>query len=720
MSKKKKILYFVFAFIAIFISIGSVHAENYTIGALKPYDANNGDPDPVFDKYTYDFVNPKGEDKTRHLRTEVYYAKPASNNKVIQGYCIEELVAISKIYVSNGNGSSNLTNEQKQLVFQVLSNANNIVGNQQLTLDQLKTKVDGLRGKTADRAKILGTQELVWEITRGERTGKAPFNTYKPNNCSKGCPFYNLLYTRTSDNNLNLVRAEYERLINATRYTFYQAPPGGFSLGGTPTVKNMSYDGTQFIYKVTDANRSFKYFTASATNNVKATISSDGSTLTLTSKEALTGNAKVTLKNKSTNATNTLVFEHNELQDVVSGSASITYTLNLSTPEYQLKIIKKPSIGNRPMKGATFSICTDKAATSNCFATVEIGADGTATYNKIQKPGTYYIREKKAPAGFELDTRVYQVNVTTSHQAGNASNSYATVTVTNKNKEFDLTKKTVDENGNVTKLNDGCGTDTYTGPEFEIKDNNGNNLYFRELSPGKYDVADKSTAGAVSKLKTCNGEFKVYTLTECNYTISETKAPEGLTLPSQPTKDINVCGADKNVSFTNGFAGLEFQKKDEDGNFVNGGKFSLQRKINNVYTDVLLKETEPGTYVYDANLKETDEGATYIMLTKDGIAMISKLPPGEYRISEKEAPSGYEVIKDKDSKALVTIKDSDKDGYYLVEMIDQKATKNGSKSFAELIVTIITGRKVPNYLIIIASLAILLVLAIIVRKRMKK
>ena len=108
------------------------------------------------------------------------------------------------------------------------------------------------------------------------------------------------------------------------------------------------------------------------------------------------------------------------------------------------------------------------------------------------------------------------------------------------------------------------------------------------------------------------------------------------------------------------------------------------------------------------------------MLTKDGIAMISKLPPGEYRISEKEAPSGYEVIKDKDSKALVTIKDSDKDGYYLVEMIDQKATKNGSKSFAELIVTIITGRKVPNYLIIIASLAILLVLAIIVRKRMKK
>ena len=190
-------------------------------------------------------------------------------------------------------------------------------------------------------------------------------------------------------------------------------------------------------------------------------------------------------------------------------------------------------------------------------------------------------------------------------------------------------------------------------------------------------------------------------------------------MPSSPIKNIDVCTTDKNISFTNGFTGLEFQKKNEDGEFVSGGKFSLQMKINNVYKDVLLRQVEEGSYEYDSKLTENDKDATYVMLTKDGIARISKLPPGEYRVVEKEAPEGYELIEDKDSKALVTIKDSYKEQYY-VEMIDQKTNKYGSSSSAELVVTIITGRKILNYAFIISSLIILLVVAIIVRKKFKK
>ena len=89
-------------------------------------------------------------------------------------------------------------------------------------------------------------------------------------------------------------------------------------------------------------------------------------------------------------------------------------------------------------------------------------------------------------------------------------------------------------------------------------------------------------------------------------------------------------------------------------------------------------------------------------------------------MAEKEAPNGYELIEDKNSKALVTIKDSDKDGYYLVEMIDQKSNKYGSSASAELVVTIITGRKILNYAFIISSLVALLVIAIIIRKKIKK
>ena len=52
--------------------------------------------------------------------------------------------------------------------------------------------------------------------------------------------------------------------------------------------------------------------------------------------------------------------------------------------------------------------------------------------------------------------------------------------------------------------------------------------------------------------------------------------------------------------------------------------------------------------------------------------------------------------------------------------ITEKTNKYGSSSSAELVVTIITGRKILNYAFIISSLIILLVVAIIVRKKVKK
>lgn len=699
MSKKKRFLSYLISFMFVFfLSLSSISAKE-SVGEIQLTNRLK------YDNYTY--VPTGMPDKVRHLRADIYYAKEA-NGTTRQAYCVEQMITLWGGYDAEPipiEQYGTLTTQQKNLIFQILSHAYNIGTHPWATFQS--------KAKAASPETVLGTQELIWEITRKER---AQLNNEEPSsNCrSNGkCPFYKLLIDKKS--NLQGIYNEYSRLIKAVKYTF-NVPPNGFKTEASATTYNMSYSNGKFVLTLNDPNQAYKYFNIKGQGDIQATVSNNGSTLTLSTTKPINGAVTFKITNNKTSE-GMLAYMDKTKQDVVRGSASITYALRLSTPEYQIKINKKASLDSKPLAGATFNICSNNTCTS-VLGTVTTDNNGVATFNKIKFPGTYYVKETKVPAGYELDSTPKAVTVSTSNVSGSAS--FGTVNVTNKNKEFNLTKKTIDENGVITDLNDGCGTDTYTGPEFEIKDGNGNKLYFKELSPGNYNLASKDTAGAVSKLKTCKGKFKVYTLTECNYTISETKAPEGLTLPSQPTKNINVCGADKNVSFTNGFAGLEFQKKDEDGNFVNGGKFSLQRKINNVYTDVLLKETEPGTYVYDANLKETDEGATYIMLTKDGIAMISKLPPGEYRISEKEAPSGYEVIKDKDSKALVTIKDSDKDGYYLVEMIDQKATKNGSKSFAELIVTIITGRKVPNYVIIIASLAILLVLAIIVRKRMKK
>ena len=139
------------------------------------------------------------------------------------------------------------------------------------------------------------------------------------------------------------------------------------------------------------------------------------------------------------------------------------------------------------------------------------------------------------------------------------------------------------------------------------------------------------------------------------------------------------------------FTGLEFQKKNEDGEFISGGKFALQKKENNVYKDVLLKEAGDGYYIYDKDLKASDSMASYILLTNEGIARIRGLSPGEYRIVEKEAPEGYEPIEDKYSTAKITISDGNQDDYYLVELINKKVNIKGDEASAELIVTITTG-----------------------------
>lgn len=564
----------------------------------------------------------------------------------------------------------------------------------------------------ADTAKIIAAQGLIWQIAVGE----VKFNTNRTGISISG-DFYNQIKNSSNANVQNIYK-EYNRIITAVKESFLSNPPG-FSTAAVANPIELVYNSQTGDFRKTINSTKFQYYDIVKTNGLKVTKTNNSITLSSTSAISKDNAKIVEISVHSANKGEAKAYYKNDQQDVVSiyGTTSSRY-IKVYTPKFQLKITKEALLDGKKLKGVKFNVYEDNKCTK-LLDTITTGSDGTAKYENIPKPGTYCLKEVKTstPDGYEENSNPISITVSSSNIAG--STSYATKTIKNKNKEFNLTKKTVDEKGNVVDLDDGCGTDIYTGPEFEIKEN-GNSLYFKEIRPGEYDLTTKDDKGATTKLRTCKGKFKVYTLTKCNYTISETKAPEGLTLPSEPTKAINVCGSDKNVSFTNGFAGLEFQKKDDDGKPLSGGKFSLQRKINNVYQDVLLKQTGDGSYVYDSNLNEKDEGTTYIILTNNGRALISKLAPGEYRVVEKEAPKGYELIQDKDSTALVTIKDSDQDGYYLVEMINKNINKNGSDSSAELIVTITTGRKVPNYIFIISALVVLLIIAIILRKRIKK
>lgn len=633
-------------------------------------------------------------------------------------YCIQPGVTIKPSGYSNKNLENynsgyfnNNAQEKRRLIQQILTFAKKLNDPPSSGLSkEIQTKC----ANPKDYQEVFAAQVLIWEVVTGQRTS---FDHWKPESDCKNC-----FYSKYVNGENSYLATEYRRIVDSCYYAFRpdQIPSNFRNTKSVPGVKTipLAWDGKK--YTITLKDDRFKYWESNTEDSSGLNVNVSNNSVTISSKSPISENnpktVEIKVKNKNSGGTAQAYYQ-NEAQDLVSiyGTTTSAY-LRVNTPKYQLKITKKASLDGKVLSGTKFNICSNSSCTK-ILGTVTTDKNGTATFQSIPSPGTYYVKEIAAPQGYELDSTPRAVTVSSSSIAG--SSSYGVITLTDANKVFNLTKKTVDENGNVIDLDDGCGTDNYTGPEFEIKEN-GSSLYFKEIKPGEYDVSSKDADGATTKLRTCKGKFKVYTLPKCNYTISETKAPEGLTLPSEPTKAINVCGSGKNVSFTNGFAGLEFQKKDEDGNFVEGGKFSLQRRVNNVYRDILLKQVEDGSYVYDANLKEEDEGATYIILTNKGIARISKLAPGEYRVVEKEAPEGFELIQDKDSKSLVTIKDSDKEGYYLVEMIDQKVRKNGSKSSAELVVTITTGRKVPNYILIISALVIMLVIAILIRKKIKK
>lgn len=145
-----------------------------------------------------------------------------------------------------------------------------------------------------------------------------------------------------------------------------------------------------------------------------------------------------------------------------------------------------------------------------------------------------------------------------------------------------------------------------------------------------------------------------------------------------------------------------------------------KKKENGMYRDVLLKKNSDGVYEYDANLTIESDGVDYIFHTLNGNTLIRKIAPGDYRIVEKEAPEGYEPIEDKDSTAIFTVKPGEQESHYLVELINQRVNTSGSDATAELVVTITTGRSRINYLIVMPSLIVLLVLIVIIRKKLKK
>lgn len=636
-------------------------------------------------------------------------------------------------------------------------------------------------------ASLMATQAIVWELVSEERANidrsKILNDDYKPyesdgsvyGNRSGITSLYELISDRTKIYNA------YKSVLRCAA-RFDETPSFSYELDSKAKSNKKKLDGSftpatadkaatwSKTFTHSTSNKQGKdilnyYSVSSASSDVSVKITNNGQGISVTtSKEILKDDAvKITLRYKykddgktalNTNKTSFFVKRDSSnktypwYQTLGKGSTtaeSYIYVYTGPKPTYQLRAKKVDKTTGKAMSGVKFDVY-DKSG-KKIGTTSESGSDGYAYYketgkNAITKTGEYTLKEVGIVDGYLQNTQSVKVTVSDTHRTGTNNYAESKTKFENTQNELKLTKKTIDENGKVTELKgDYCSVKVCAneagrenGPTFTMKKDN-KFVCVTENKTGDYtyhSLATTCPSGTTNKIKTCNGSFSIKKILTGTYTVTEIETACGYTLPSDEnlSKTVKV-ESGKNpepVTFVNGVTGVIFNKVSEDGYPLDGGKYALQKKVNGIYKDILLKNEAGAVYSYVENLEENTTGATFELETDNGLLQVKHLPIGEYRFVEKQAPDGYDIIKDKDSKATFTISDkgifgpdgTPRTDYYEVRLVNQKTKVEGSYDTAELIVTIITGRKVANYTLIIAGLAVILVALILLRNKFKK
>lgn len=612
---------------------------------------------------------------------------------------------------------------------------------------------------TSSNYSITAAQGIVWELISGERDEintseilNGDFTPYMSNGKVYSKTTLYDIYFKSG----KTMESQYNAILRcAARFNVTPS----FAKSTDSSAKSNALQLTSYNDETQTFSRTFKhsasysndstllryYEVSSSDSGVKVSKTSDNKGITVTTTKEIANKSdairitlKYTYKDDGKEELNNFgpltYYVKSGYQSLVKGSTTKTVYLYVYTgerPTYQLRVRKVDEDGN-PMSGVTFNVYSDSALTKKVGTTTASDSDGYAYLKGIEKIGKYYVQESSTPDGYVTNKEVKTVEVTGTHKEGTSNYATASSSFVNKYMHLALLKKTIDSEGNVVSINDYTGsncTGDYKGPVFTIT-KDGNDLYVIENSAGNYTISSSSNSSATTEIKTCNGEFNIEKIESGTYEITEIEAPDGYTLPENPTQTVTVTKGtlETGIAMYNGVTGVIFNKISENGELLDGGTYALQQRVNGVYRDMLLKQEEGVKYTYVEGLTESDDGATYLLSTTNGTINVTNLPPGEYRFVEKQAPSGYDIIKDKDSNATFTISDKGifgDDGtpvtdYYQVRLVNQETKVDGSYDEAELIVTIITGRKVANYTLIIAGLAVLLTLLIILRKKFKK
>ena len=314
---------------------------------------------------------------------------------------------------------------------------------------------------------------------------------------------------------------------------------------------------------------------------------------------------------------------------------------------------------NYSLAGATYRVSASPSMDQNAGELV-VNADGTS--NTISLPaGTYYVKEIVAPKGYNLDTNVYTITVT--------SGETATLRVKDEPifdpLSFRLQKKAAETPDKELSLE---------GAEYTVK-------YYKEKTEDTTGLTPFRTW--VFKTKNVNG-LAVFSLDD-KYKIGGDelfKDADGIPVGLHGTYTFEETKAPAGFVKTEGIISTQIIDSNNQGQAVNVLKDVVDNeKLITVEVDKVSEETNGvKTKISGAimQLKKADGTVIETWTTeKDKSKTFKGLEAGKYILHEKKAPKGYVTAKDIEFEVLA-ISEVQK-----IEMIDEITSTRFEKKDAE-------------------------------------
>lgn len=264
-----------------------------------------------------------------------------------------------------------------------------------------------------------------------------------------------------------------------------------------------------------------------------------------------------------------------KLQEITVDAEHPTITVNFKNEKTTVRLGKVDAITGNYVAGATLRLSREDGS----MDPIMFVSDNKATVFRGLATGVYVLEEISAPSGYIMSNSKITFELDSTGATKNISLRSEFVSITIQDK-----KVVIDTNG-------------VKGYEFQLRDASGKII-------DSYSITDEVFTSDV--------------LNNGNYTMVQTKVPEGMILNTNPYSfTISDAGATDVIYFANDYTKVDFEKKQMiGGEELAGAHFILRNESGNV-------------------IEEWD--------STDRAKRIEKLVPGIYTLSEVKAPDGYQL-----------------------------------------------------------------------------